>query len=80
MSITQVPEITELSLPSLACTVRHPFGLTLGGVGDRDLQRRVLVDVLETAYRDLPPGSIVDLGYRWDRDDEFERQLRNEAG
>lgn len=79
MSITQVPEITELARPSLACLVPHPFGLTLGAVGERDQQRRVLVDVLEAAYRDVPAGSVVDLGYRWDRDDEYERQLRNES-
>jgi len=79
VSITQVPEITELARPSLACLVPHPFWLTLGAVGERDQQRRVLVDVLEAAYRAVPAGSVVDLGYRWDRDDEYERQLRNES-
>lgn len=78
MSITQVPEVTELSQPSLACLVEHPFGLTLGPVGERALQRRVLVDVLEAAYRDVPAGTVLDLGYRWELDDERERQLRQD--
>ena len=79
MSITQVPEITELARPSLACIVEHPFGLTLGPVGDRALQRRVLIDVLEAAYREVPAGTVLDLGYRWQVDDERERQLRKQS-
>ncbi len=79
MSITQVLEITELARPSLACLVEHPFGLTLGPIGDRALQRRVLVDVLEAAYRDVPAGTVLDLGFRWELDDERERQLGRDA-
>jgi len=74
-----VREITELARPSLSCLVEHPFGLTLGAVGDHALHRRVLLDVLQTAYGDAPDGTIVDLGYRWTLDDERERQLRKDA-
>ncbi len=79
VSITQVPEITELAKPSLSCFVAHPFGLTLGNIDDKDTQRAVLLAVLKAAYSDATAGSIVDLGFMWDRDDLRERQLRNEA-
>jgi hypothetical protein len=42
VSITQVPEITRLAQPSLACFVAHPFGLTLGAVGDDSMHDAVL--------------------------------------
>ena len=79
VSITQVPEITELTKPSLSCFVAHPFGLTLGNIDDKDTQRAVLLTTLKAAYSDAPAGSIVDLGFAWELDDLRERQLRNEA-
>ena len=79
MSITQVPEITRLSRPSLTCVVAHPFGLTLGAVGDEATHRAVLDAVLRTATENHVAGSIVDFGFRWTRDDLRDRQLRKEA-
>jgi len=35
--------------------------------------------VLRTATENHPAGSVVDLGFRWTRDDLRERQLRKEA-
>ena len=79
VSITQIPEITELAKPSLSCFVAHPFGLTLGNIDDKGTQRAVLLAVLEAAYSDAPAGSIIDLRFTWELDDLRERQLRNEA-
>ena len=79
VSITQIPEISELAKPSLSCVGAHPFGLTLGNIDDKDTQRAVLLAVLEAAYSDAPAGSIVDLGFTWELDDLRERQLQNEA-
>ena len=79
MSITQAPEITRLARPSLSCFVAHPFGLTLGPVGDEATHRAVLDAVLRTATEDHAAGSVIDLGFRWTRDDLRERQLRKEA-
>ena len=78
MSITQAPEITRLSRPSLTCVVAHPFGLTLGAVGDEPTHRAVIEAVLRTAAEDHPAGSVIDLGFAWTRDDLRERQLRKE--
>jgi hypothetical protein len=78
VSITLCREITELVRPSLACLVEHPFGLTLGDVGDRDTQRAVLDAVLASAYGDHLSGTVLDLGFRWTADDLRDRQLRGE--
>jgi len=79
VSLTQVREITELVKPSLACLVEHPFGLTLGEVGDRATHRAVLRACLAEAERAHSAGTIVDLGFRWEHDDLRDRQLRKQA-
>lgn len=78
VSITQVPEITRLVKPSLACFVAHPFGLTLGAVGDKRTQRAIVRRCLKESATNRRPGTIVDLGFRWP-DDLRERQLRKQA-
>jgi hypothetical protein len=78
VSITQVPSITRISKPSLACFVAHPFGLTLGGVGNRPLHETILREVLEIATGPHAAGSIVPLDHRWP-DDMRARQLRKRA-
>lgn len=79
VSLTQVREISELVKPSLACLVEHPFGLTLGAVGDEATHRAVLRAAFVEATQPHPAGTIVDLGFPWQRDDLRERQLRKEA-
>ncbi len=75
VSLTLSREITELSKPSLACFVEHPFGLTLGEPGDRVTQRAIVEAALAEATRAHPAGTIVDLGFKWEKDDLRERQL-----
>ncbi len=79
VSLTLVREITELVKPSRALFVEHPFGHTLGDVGDRALQRQILLDCLHAAADVTAPGTIRTLPYRWTKDDLRERQLRKEA-
>lgn len=79
VSLTLVREMTALVKPSKALYVQHPFGLTLGAVGDRVRHEAVLRDCLGWAGRTAPAGEIVDLPYRWTLDDLRERQLRKEA-
>jgi hypothetical protein len=78
ISITQVPAITELVRPSLACFVAYPFGLTLGAPGDADTHERVVRTVLSEAEQEHPAGSIVSMPFRWN-DDLRARQLRKQA-
>lgn len=79
VSITQVPEITAFSRPSLACFVAMPFGLTLGDVGDGAMHEAIVRATLEEAYGDHPAGSVVSLPFRWERDDLRARQLSKQA-
>jgi hypothetical protein len=78
VSLSLVKEMTSLVKPSKALFVQHPFGLTLGDVGDAATHEAVLRDCLSYAAQPLPAGSIVDLPYRW-KDDLRERQLVKEA-
>jgi len=78
VSITQVPSITRISKPSLSCFVAHPFGLTLGPVGDQSMHEAILREVLEAATGTQPAGTIVPLDHRWP-DDLRTRQLRKKA-
>lgn len=79
ISLTLVREITELVKPSRALYVEHPFGHTLGDVGDRALQRQILLDSLGATGEITQPGTIRTLPYRWTKDDLRERQLRKQA-
>lgn len=79
VSITQVPEITAMVKPSLACFVATPFGLVLGDVGDSATHEAVVRAALQAAYQPHAAGDIVDLGVRWTRDDLRARQLRKQA-
>lgn len=74
MSITQVPSITRIVKPSLACFVANPFGLTLGAVGDHAAHDAILGDVLQEATRPHAAGTVVPLPYTWP-DDLRARQL-----
>ena len=76
VSLTLVRELTELGKPSLACFVEHPFGLTIGAVGDKEGQRRLVEAVLDEAAKPHPAGTIIDLGSRLDPELR-ERQLRS---
>lgn len=79
VSLSLVKEMTMLVKPSKALFIQHPFGLTLGDVGDAGTHRAVMQDCLRYAEENLPPGAIVDLPYTWKKDDLRERQLRKEA-
>jgi D-proline reductase (dithiol) PrdB len=78
ISLTLVREITEQVKPSRALYVEHPFGHTLGDVGDK-LQRWILLDCLEAAVNLTEPGTIRHLPYRWTKNDLRERQLQKKA-
>jgi hypothetical protein len=58
--------------------VSHPFGLTLGAVGDDATHQAVIGTVLAEAERDHPAGAIVATGFRWP-DDLRARQLRKQS-
>lgn len=78
VSLSLVRETSQLVKPSKALFIAHPFGLTLGDVGDAATHEAVLRDCLRFAEKKVPPGTIEDLPYHW-KDDLRERQLRKEV-
>ena len=56
----------------------HPFGLTLGAVGDDATHEAVARAVLAEAERGHPAGAVVAAGFRWPNDLRA-RQLRKQA-
>ncbi len=79
ISLTLVKEITELIKPSGALFVEHPFGYTLGDIGDKDLQTKIILDCLRAAREITEPGTIKVLPYKWTKDDLREKQLQKNA-
>lgn len=79
ISLTLVKEITEQVKPSRALFVEHPFGHTFGDLGDKALQRQILLDMLSFAVQITQPGTILTLPYRWTKDDLRERQLQKKT-
>ena len=64
-----VREVAERVRPPRALFVRWPFGNPCGEPGNARQQRRVVLDLLEAARGLTEPGAIVDLPYRWRRED-----------
>jgi D-proline reductase (dithiol) PrdB len=55
--------------PPRVVHVRFPFGRPLGEPHNADQQRVILEDALDTLARATTPGAVVDLPYRWRRED-----------
>jgi D-proline reductase (dithiol) PrdB len=79
ISLTLVRQITEMVKPSRALYVEHPFGHTFGDLHDCELQRRILLDSLNAAEKITEPGAIIELPYKWTKDDLREKQLLKRA-
>lgn len=76
VSLTTLREYTEFVKPSLAAYLEHPFGFTLGDVKDEKTQIDILKTVLNLTTEDHAAGTIIDLPYRWTRDDLRDMQLQ----
>lgn len=79
ISLTTIASIARLIRPSHALLVEHPFGLTMGDVGDTQTQSAVLGEMLAAAERRVPAGTVEALPFEWTKDDLRARQLRKEA-
>jgi hypothetical protein len=54
----------EVGIPRSAA-IEHPFGRSLGAVGDRKGQREVLMAALSALERAQRPGEIIHLPFTW---------------
>lgn len=79
ISLTLVKEITAQVKPSRSLFLEHPFGFTFGNIGEKSLQRQILLDMLRAAEEATLPGTILDLPYRWEHDNLRALQLQKKA-
>ena len=62
-------EVEERIRPPRVVHVRFPFGRPLGELGNADQQRVIIEDSLEALMYATTPGTVVELPYRWRRED-----------
>ena len=67
--ISLAREVTENVKPPRAIHLRFPFGNPVGEPGNIDQQRAILHDCLEALRGIEEPGTILEPGYRWRRED-----------
>ncbi len=74
VGISIVREYSEKVKPPRTVFVRWPFGHPLGEVGNKLQQRTIVREALAAIYKIKSPGEIVDLPYRWRREQYSENQ------
>jgi hypothetical protein len=63
--LTMIPEYHRaVGIPRVAA-IEHPFGRPIGGVGDREGQRAVLLEALSVLEKGQTPGEVFHLPFTW---------------
>jgi D-proline reductase (dithiol) PrdB len=68
VGISIVREYTEKVKPPRTVYLHWPFGHPLGEPGKVEQQRAVVLEALRALYQIKEPGSIIDLPFRWRRE------------
>lgn len=68
IGVSIVREYTEKVRAPRTVFLRWPFGHPLGEPGNREQQRAVLYEAFRILYQAEQPGTIVDLPFRWRRE------------
>lgn len=69
IGISSVRDYSEKVRPPRTVALRWPFGHSLGEPGNRRQQRAVLFEVFRALETIEEPGGIIDLHFRWRRED-----------
>lgn len=69
IGISIVREYTEKIRPPRTVALRWPFGHPLGEPGNVEQHRAVVLEALKALYQIREPGMIIDLPFRWKRED-----------
>lgn len=72
-------EYSEKVQPPRTVFLRWPFGHPVGEPGKPDQQRAVVCEALRALYRITEPGTIVDLPFRWRRENYADYQAPRES-
>lgn len=75
MCVTSARSITESVNPPRAVFVDFPLGHTTGKPHDPQLQRDIVTQALSALVTVEEPGTIIDLPYRWSKDDLWKRPV-----
>lgn len=68
ISITHLPDLTEKVNAPRALHLRFPLGRSFGAAGRKDLQRKIVMDMLTKLNEFNEAEKIIKLPYRWRRD------------
>lgn len=68
ISITHLPELTEKVEPPRALLLKFPLGRSFGAANRSDLQRKIVLDMLNGIVDMDETEKIRKLPYRWRRD------------
>jgi len=69
VSLTNMPFITEKIGVPRAVAVEFPFGMIWGHPGEREMQRDIMLHMLEAVETTEKPGTIIELPYTWPDED-----------
>jgi hypothetical protein len=70
ISLSSARDITESVKPPRSVFVNFPLGHTSGKPFDRELQIKIIKDAFHALKSIKEPGTIIDLPYRWQGDDD----------
>jgi hypothetical protein len=69
VALTNMPFITEKIAVPRAVAVEYPFGMIWGHPGERDMQRDIMLRMLEAVETIEKPGTIIELPFTWPEED-----------
>nr|WP_142386563.1 hypothetical protein [Bacillus sp. Marseille-P3661] len=68
LSISHLPELTERTNVPRALHIKFPMGSTFGAPGRSDLQRKIVLDMINGVTDIKETGTIQPLPYNWKKD------------
>jgi len=74
VGVSIVREYTEKVQPPRTVFLRWPFGHPVGEPGNSAQQQAVVYEALRALYQIAEPGTIVDLPFRWRRENYADYQ------
>ena len=75
LCMTSALDITNAVRPPRAAFLDYPLGYTTGKPGERELQRRIMLEALEAFSSLETPGSVKMLPFRWSEDDAWKDKV-----
>ena len=68
ISITHLPDLSKKVNVPRALHLRFPLGRSFGAAGRRDLQKKIVLDMLGSIEKFSKQINIIKLPYRWKKD------------